>query len=967
MLNLRCGLAAAALLSFLASGPASGQNLIVGESADPAFLNGLPTPAIAEVFVGPLLGQFPNVRVTGSAVPFAADDFPFESDRSVPFMLEVIPLQGQGALVRFMVDGTVVETVSPAAAANAIFESDAIFVLATSGAPGLIARATNLRLEVPTGSAGGIASIAEANGGSRTFSILSLGCVSYALGFKLSGRFSFVGTAGAPITEFPASVQIRVSETGEDCTVDSDFDGIRNDFPDNCPINPNTDQSDIDGDGLGDVCDECPNEAEPSEDLDGDGVGFLCDNCPQGCLVTQQQEDASCANESQADNDGDGFGNPCDNCPEIFNEPVCCAVTDPLNPFLCVPTDPEVSCSSDADCDGIGAGVCRQADTDGDSEGNACEFPGITARAEDPGAATAAFLGPVTSTNGGAGYTLDIKCGPDEDLTTTNIPFRVPPAVTAVEFETCDQPPNPGDPTNPSDPAEQIRLCRPFPAEIAVDHTRSYTRGINITSPDLGVDGDRIFVVTLTGSLETAPGVFNGLCLKEDGQSEDGNIRNRPLGRVFFTGLDLADADQPSIVTDKLNFFEQEAEPTDGLGLGRCVVPTTPEPDPDRICTLVSSGGEPVATNLTTTSFNTGSGVNIEVRPAFDTVIGERIEKFQVSLLSDDVVKTVAIGLEGFGGMTMSDATYGGCGLGDTLDPPRSYEVFGCDTLNQGNVDFGPSLSGGPAFIAGRPPLSYVVYPGTANAPAELQSDTVYAVFQSISGINVPGQRTLLGIFEYAEGLPESLELPQPVVTTVGVTSLPNPDPLVYDDTTMTLPNMPQAVIFLAGGGAPSVDSVGGAGSTLNSDGDTLPDPLDNCRNVTNQAQLDDGRFLGVEADKIGNVCQCGDGSVNNDGAIFPQDLEECTDLLASGDTSSENARRCSVSQDGAFDIGDLTTLELALEEDGICRVPTAGGPPGSPVSCKSDDDCSEENTGFPDLKCLDKVRVQQVCSQAGE
>ena len=72
----------------------------------------------------------------------------------------------------------------------------------------------------------------------------------------------------------------------------NDFDGdtIFND-EDNCPINANTDQSDIDGDGIGDVCDD---------DMDGDGILNVNDNCPM------------VANVDQADNDLDGIGDVCD-------------------------------------------------------------------------------------------------------------------------------------------------------------------------------------------------------------------------------------------------------------------------------------------------------------------------------------------------------------------------------------------------------------------------------------------------------------------------------------------------------------------------------------------------------------------------------------------------------------------------------------------------------------------------------
>jgi hypothetical protein len=120
---------------------------------------------------------------------------------------------------------------------------------------------------------------------------------------------------------------------------DSDGDGIP-DNEDNCPNKPNgpllgtcsadsgnpginctsdadcakgcssngiciKDQRDSDSDGLGEVCDVCPLDA--NNDIDGDGVCGNVDNCP------------TIANPSQQDTDGDGIGDACDNCPTISN------------------------------------------------------------------------------------------------------------------------------------------------------------------------------------------------------------------------------------------------------------------------------------------------------------------------------------------------------------------------------------------------------------------------------------------------------------------------------------------------------------------------------------------------------------------------------------------------------------------------------------------------------------------------
>jgi len=78
---------------------------------------------------------------------------------------------------------------------------------------------------------------------------------------------------------------------------DADHDGIA-DGADNCPSTVNTDQLDINHNGIGDAC----------EDFDRDGLIGAQDNCP---LVT---------NASQRDTDGDGIGDACDDYDNRFTE-----------------------------------------------------------------------------------------------------------------------------------------------------------------------------------------------------------------------------------------------------------------------------------------------------------------------------------------------------------------------------------------------------------------------------------------------------------------------------------------------------------------------------------------------------------------------------------------------------------------------------------------------------------------------
>ncbi|MGE5693457.1 MAG: thrombospondin type 3 repeat-containing protein, partial [Candidatus Zixiibacteriota bacterium] len=76
------------------------------------------------------------------------------------------------------------------------------------------------------------------------------------------------------------------------------------DVPDECELAGN----DTDGDGILNVCDNCPALANPAqEDGDGDAVGDSCDNC------------IAAANPGQEDPDGDGRGSACDNCPNLVN------------------------------------------------------------------------------------------------------------------------------------------------------------------------------------------------------------------------------------------------------------------------------------------------------------------------------------------------------------------------------------------------------------------------------------------------------------------------------------------------------------------------------------------------------------------------------------------------------------------------------------------------------------------------
>ena len=109
-----------------------------------------------------------------------------------------------------------------------------------------------------------------------------------------------------------------------------DFDGL-GDVCDNCPTLQNPDQADAELDGVGDVCDNCPAEANESQaDSDDDGFGDPCDNCTLVENTDQSDLDADgvgdvcdncslAANTDQLDGDADTLGDVCDNCPAVAN------------------------------------------------------------------------------------------------------------------------------------------------------------------------------------------------------------------------------------------------------------------------------------------------------------------------------------------------------------------------------------------------------------------------------------------------------------------------------------------------------------------------------------------------------------------------------------------------------------------------------------------------------------------------
>ncbi|MCY1007086.1 thrombospondin type 3 repeat-containing protein [Nannocystis pusilla] len=145
-----------------------------------------------------------------------------------------------------------------------------------------------------------------------------------------------------------------------DCKLDLDRDGVMG-HCDNAPDHFNPDQSDVDGDGFGDVADLCPTlpVGEPKADSDKDGIGNACDLCVKAA-AHYNDPDAPIPERlkvrnipSTADSDRDGIGDACDNC---VRTPNCEGYGEGLDPYEL--GDPIAfdgpDCQIDADNDLVG-------------------------------------------------------------------------------------------------------------------------------------------------------------------------------------------------------------------------------------------------------------------------------------------------------------------------------------------------------------------------------------------------------------------------------------------------------------------------------------------------------------------------------------------------------------------------------------------------------------------------------------
>ena len=118
---------------------------------------------------------------------------------------------------------------------------------------------------------------------------------------------NFTGTNGTIGISLPAGTADNAAMNGSAAAVgpsatfalaDTDMDNIW-DGVDNCPSISNADQADVDGNGIGDVCDP---------DIDGDGVANAMDNCPSIANADQLNTDGAADGGDACDVDDDNDG-----------------------------------------------------------------------------------------------------------------------------------------------------------------------------------------------------------------------------------------------------------------------------------------------------------------------------------------------------------------------------------------------------------------------------------------------------------------------------------------------------------------------------------------------------------------------------------------------------------------------------------------------------------------------------------
>lgn len=200
-----------------------------------------------------------------------------------------------------------------------------------------------------------------------------------------------------PAVANPDQTDFDGDSMGDVCDADIDNDSILN-TGDNCPLASNADQLNSDNDSLGDACDSdndndgisnaqdnCEFAANPNQaDIDMDGLGDVCDADPDGDGILASDNCPFTPNPDQTNSDLDAYGDACDpdddndtifdavdNCPTVANTDQLDMDTDSIGDICDVDIDGDAIENDADDCPYV-ANV-GQDDTDFDTVGDACD------------------------------------------------------------------------------------------------------------------------------------------------------------------------------------------------------------------------------------------------------------------------------------------------------------------------------------------------------------------------------------------------------------------------------------------------------------------------------------------------------------------------------------------------------------------------------------------------------------------
>ncbi|MFS4494465.1 thrombospondin type 3 repeat-containing protein [Maribacter sp. 2308TA10-17] len=167
-----------------------------------------------------------------------------------------------------------------------------------------------------------------------------------------------------PLTPNADQLNTDGDAMGDVCDDDDDGDGIL-DVDDNCPLTPNADQADVDGDGIGDVC-------EDINDNDGDGIANEVDNCIDMANADQEDTDADeIGNVCDDDDDNDMIADAQDNCPLTYNPDQLDSDNDGIGDVCDRDNDNDGILDVDDNCPLIANP--NQEDADNDGIGDVCD------------------------------------------------------------------------------------------------------------------------------------------------------------------------------------------------------------------------------------------------------------------------------------------------------------------------------------------------------------------------------------------------------------------------------------------------------------------------------------------------------------------------------------------------------------------------------------------------------------------